>query len=196
MNYYTMLGEARELAQWSAEQEALSVYQALKQVADPRRAQGKRYSLALVLTCVLLAKMAGETTRQAITEWVRLRSDWLRACVPGKSSPVSVCGHLQQDLAPHRSCPGQSRPDGVVDTGESGLTQERRPGACGLGWENVTRDTRAFGRGSAENASSQPLRGQDRHRPQSTDGRRKSGRVDASERRSDPNAAQRANHQC
>lgn len=42
MNYYTMLGEARELAQWSAEQEALSVYQALKQVADPRRAQGKR----------------------------------------------------------------------------------------------------------------------------------------------------------
>lgn len=82
MNYYTMIGEARELAQWSAEREALSVYHALENVTDTRRAQGKRYSLALVLTCVLLAKMAGETTLQAITEWVRLRGDWLQQVLP------------------------------------------------------------------------------------------------------------------
>lgn len=77
-----MLKEARELAEWSAESEALSVYQALEKLTDTRRAQGKRYSLALLLTCILLAKLAGETTLQAITEWVRLRGDWLQQVLP------------------------------------------------------------------------------------------------------------------
>lgn len=79
---YTMVKEARELAGWSEEREALPVYEALSQLTDKRRAQGKRYSLALVLTCVLLAKMAGETTLQAITQWVRLRSSWLQQILP------------------------------------------------------------------------------------------------------------------
>ncbi len=79
---YSMIKEAREVAGWNAESEALSVYQALEKLADKRRAQGKRYSLALVLTCVLLAKMAGETTLQAITEWIRLRSCWLQHVLP------------------------------------------------------------------------------------------------------------------
>ncbi len=79
---YSMVKEARELAGWSPESEALSVYQALEKLTDKRRAQGKRYSLALVLTCVLLAKMAGETTLQAVTEWVRLRSCWLQHVLP------------------------------------------------------------------------------------------------------------------
>ena len=79
---YSMVKEARELAGWSAESEAFSVYQALEKLTDKRRAQGKRYSLALVLTCVLLAKMAGETTLQAITEWVRFRSAWLQQVLP------------------------------------------------------------------------------------------------------------------
>jgi len=80
---YSMVKQASELAGWSTESEALSVYQALEKLVDKRRAQGKRYSLALVLTCVLLAKMAGETTLQAITEWVRLRGSWLQAVLPG-----------------------------------------------------------------------------------------------------------------
>ena len=79
---YIMVKEARELAGWSAESEAFSVYQALSKLVDKRRAQGKRYSLALVLTCVLLAKMAGATTLQAIPEWVRLRSSWLQQVLP------------------------------------------------------------------------------------------------------------------
>lgn len=79
---YSMGKEARELAGWSAESEALSVYQTLEKLTDKRRAQGKRYSLALLLTCVLLAKMAGETTLQAITEWIRLRSAWLQEVLP------------------------------------------------------------------------------------------------------------------
>ena len=65
---YSMLEEARELAGWSKEGEALSMYHELSKLEDRRGKQGKRYGLALLLTCVLLAKMAGETTLQAIAE--------------------------------------------------------------------------------------------------------------------------------
>jgi hypothetical protein len=75
---YSMLEEARELAQWSKEYEALSIYQELSKIEDTPGKQGKRYGLALLLTCVLIAKMAGETTLQAISEWIRLRSTWLQ----------------------------------------------------------------------------------------------------------------------
>jgi hypothetical protein len=77
-----MLEEARELAGWSKESEALSIYQELSKMEDKRGKKGKRYGLALLLTCVLLAKMAGETTLQAIAEWVRLRSAWLQEVLP------------------------------------------------------------------------------------------------------------------
>src|SRR5689334_17488232 len=79
---YNMLEEARELAGWSKESEALSLYQALGKLKDQRKNKGKRYNLALVLTCILLAKMAGETTLQAIAEWIRLRGDWLQQVLP------------------------------------------------------------------------------------------------------------------
>ena len=84
----TMITEARELAGWNAESEALSVYQTLGKLTDKRRAQGKRYSLALVLTCVLLAKMAGETTLQALSEWVRLGGSWLQQVLPETRAQV------------------------------------------------------------------------------------------------------------
>lgn len=82
-----MVKEARELADRSAESEAFSVSHALEKLTDPRRAQGKRDSLALILTCVLLAKLAGETTLQAISEWVRLRSTWLQHVWPETRAP-------------------------------------------------------------------------------------------------------------
>lgn len=82
MMNYNMLEEARELAGWSKESEALSIYQELGRLEDRRGKKGKRYSLALVLTCVLLAKMAGATTLQAIAEWIRLRSQWLQEVLP------------------------------------------------------------------------------------------------------------------
>jgi predicted transposase YbfD/YdcC len=82
MMNYSMLEEARELAGWSKESEALSIYQALESIEDLRGKQGKRYGLALLLTCVLLAKMAGETTLQAICEWIRFRKRWLQDVLP------------------------------------------------------------------------------------------------------------------
>lgn len=79
---YSIVEEVRDLVWWSKESEALSIYQALSKLEDRRGKRGKRYTLALLLTCVLLAKMAGETTLQAIAEWIRLRSSWLREVLP------------------------------------------------------------------------------------------------------------------
>jgi hypothetical protein len=51
-----------------------SLYQALQQLSDPRRGQGKRYELALILCLLVLAKLAGETSLSGATDWVRHRA--------------------------------------------------------------------------------------------------------------------------
>lgn len=79
---YGIVTEARELVGWDAESEALSIHQALMTLTDTRKKKGKRYSLALVLTCILLAKLAGETTLQAIAEWIRYCGSWLQQVLP------------------------------------------------------------------------------------------------------------------
>jgi DDE_Tnp_1-associated/Transposase DDE domain len=79
---YSIVNEARELAGWNAESEALSIYQAMMSLSDSRGKKGKRYSLALMLTYVLLAKLAGETTLQGIADWIRFRSRWLQNVLP------------------------------------------------------------------------------------------------------------------
>lgn len=55
----------------------------MQQLTDARCQQGKRYPLALVLTYLLLAKAAGETSLQAIAEWIRLRGTWVQETLPG-----------------------------------------------------------------------------------------------------------------
>jgi hypothetical protein len=51
-----------------------SLYEALHQLSDARRGQGKRYELALILCLLVLAKLAGETTLSGATEWIRHRA--------------------------------------------------------------------------------------------------------------------------
>ncbi len=120
-----MIKEARALAGWDAQSEALSVYQTLEKLTDKRRAQGKRYSLALVLTCVLLAKMAGETTLQAITEWVRLRSCWLHDVLPEARTQFPCAATYCKVLRGIDRGTGQSALDGVVDARQSGEAGRR-----------------------------------------------------------------------
>ncbi len=50
-----------------------SLYHALQGVPDPRRRQGRRYSLAVILSLVILAKLAGEQAMSGVTDWVRHR---------------------------------------------------------------------------------------------------------------------------
>ncbi len=52
-----------------------SLYAALQRIPDPRKRRGRRYSLALVLTLIVLGKLAGETTLSGIAQWARLRTD-------------------------------------------------------------------------------------------------------------------------
>jgi predicted transposase YbfD/YdcC len=79
---YTTLQEAMKQAGLSQEIDALSVYRAFEQVQDGRHKRGVRYSVALILTLIVLAKLAGMTTPHAIAHWVRLRAQWLRQVLP------------------------------------------------------------------------------------------------------------------
>ena len=54
-----------------------ALYEALKQVKDGRKKRGCRYALALLLTLLLLARLAGETDLGAAAQWIRLRKGWL-----------------------------------------------------------------------------------------------------------------------
>ena len=54
-----------------------SLFAVLAQLPDPRKRRGRRYALAVVLTLIILAKLAGETTPSGIAQWARLRIDWL-----------------------------------------------------------------------------------------------------------------------
>jgi hypothetical protein len=81
MNYSTFK-DTLEQVQLPLEIEAMSVYRALEQVQDGRHKRGVRYSVALILTLILLGKVAGMTTKASIAEWVRLRASWLSAVLP------------------------------------------------------------------------------------------------------------------
>ncbi len=76
MDYHTLLqGQARLSPMEAVVRNAL--YRAFQGLADPRKRKGKRYVLALLLTLLVLAKLAGETTLSGATHWIRLRGNWL-----------------------------------------------------------------------------------------------------------------------
>jgi predicted transposase YbfD/YdcC len=55
-----------------------SLYCAFEHVTDGRKKKGKRYPLPLLLTLLLLGKLAGETTVNGIVQWIRERQADLR----------------------------------------------------------------------------------------------------------------------
>lgn len=55
-----------------------SLYRAFEQVRDGRGKKGKRYPLALLLTVLMLGKLAGETSVNGIVDWIKERQGWLR----------------------------------------------------------------------------------------------------------------------
>ena len=82
--------DANLMKGWDGQAEVHSIYEAMNHLKDARRKQGKRYSMALILTYLLLGKAAGETTLQAITEWIRLRGAWLQHVLP-EAGPHFPC---------------------------------------------------------------------------------------------------------
>lgn len=68
--------------------EVNSLYEALLNVKDKRKARGKRYSLGLVLTLSVLAKMGGEDEPEGMAEWVKHRAKELRASLGMKRASM------------------------------------------------------------------------------------------------------------
>lgn len=54
-----------------------SLYEYLTKVEDPRDERGKQYSLPILLTLMVLAKLGGEDRPSGITDWVAMRKDLL-----------------------------------------------------------------------------------------------------------------------
>ena len=75
MDYNTLVKEEEE--QRLSRVPLTALYEALQQVKDGRKKRGCRYSLALILTLLLLARLAGETEIRAAAQWIRLRKGWI-----------------------------------------------------------------------------------------------------------------------
>ena len=65
---YTTLAAKRPLVTTEESIPLTSLYEAFRDLPDPRRAQGKRYELALILSLLVLAKLAGQTNLREATE--------------------------------------------------------------------------------------------------------------------------------
>jgi predicted transposase YbfD/YdcC len=89
---YTTLQEAMEQEGWCQQVDALSVYRAFEHIQDGRHKRGVRYSVALIVTLIVLGKLAGMTSLAGIAEWVRLRAEWLSEVMPHtrKSFPCAA----------------------------------------------------------------------------------------------------------
>src|SRR5205807_10329620 len=75
MDYNTLVKEEEE--QRLSRVPLTGLYEALGQVKDGRKKRGRRYSLALILTLLLLARLAGETEIRAAAHWIKLRKKWI-----------------------------------------------------------------------------------------------------------------------
>ena len=70
--------QAEQVVQEKLVIEEGSLYREFEKVKDRRKAKGKRYPLAFILTLILLGKMAGQTTISGIRDWVKEREKDLR----------------------------------------------------------------------------------------------------------------------
>ncbi len=76
MDYNTLAVES-ELPSSLEEVDAHSVYAAFEQITDGRCKRGIRYSVALILSLIVLAKLTGEPKLSGVSQWARLRGTWL-----------------------------------------------------------------------------------------------------------------------
>lgn len=77
--YLSIFETGEEAAAAGLSIDPASLYRAFEQVIDGRKAKGKRYPLPLLLTLLMLGKLAGETSVNGIVDWIKERQGWLRA---------------------------------------------------------------------------------------------------------------------
>ena len=124
MNYNT-LQETLESAGGEQQIDALSVYRAFEQIPDGRHKRGVRKSLALILTLIVLAKLAGMTTLAGIAEWVRLRAGWLNQVLPNPRESFPCAATYSNVLRALDAKPSDSGAQRLTDTGGSDATRRQ-----------------------------------------------------------------------
>lgn len=93
---YEVIADAGDIfADPGTKQQVQDLYRVLQTVTDRRHQRGRRFEAATILILMLVAKMAGENTLLGITEWVRLRVDWLAQVVPLRAGP---CANTYQNI--------------------------------------------------------------------------------------------------
>ena len=91
-----------------------SLYATFEQLSDRRKARGKRYELALILTLSVLAKLAGQDEPEGIAEWVKLRGESLACGIGHKPGDIAACGHLSTGVGESRQYSGIGASHGRV----------------------------------------------------------------------------------
>ena len=76
--YLTIFDEVEPSGQESVAIDVASLYSEFEKVKDGRGEKGKRYPLPLLLTLLMLGKMAGETSINGIVDWIKERKDALK----------------------------------------------------------------------------------------------------------------------
>jgi hypothetical protein len=85
--YLSIFASAEEVAAEALTIDPASLYHAFEQVADGRKKKGRRYPLPLLLTLLLLGKLAGETSVKRISlRCIRTWSISLMTLMPSKRS--------------------------------------------------------------------------------------------------------------
>lgn len=75
---FTIFDEVDQSGQEEGAIDVASLYSEFEKVKDGRGEKGKRYPLPLLLTLLMLGKMAGETTINGIVDWIKERKDPLK----------------------------------------------------------------------------------------------------------------------
>jgi len=75
--YLNTFDEVDQMGQELVTIHAASLYSEFEKVKDGRGKKGKRYPLPLLLTLLLLGKMAGETSINGRVDWIKERKDSL-----------------------------------------------------------------------------------------------------------------------
>ena len=100
----SIFDQGKQISQEPLEIDPASLYQALEKVKDGRGRKGKRYPLALILTLIMLGKMAGETGIEGIIDWVQMRKEKLKKMLhwpkrfpshKGYDYALSKCDHQE-----------------------------------------------------------------------------------------------------
>jgi predicted transposase YbfD/YdcC len=74
MEYTNSAGTWQEISTEGIKIEPGSLYEKFSHLSDPRMPRGKRYSLGLIFTLIISAKLCGEDTPVAIADWAKNRA--------------------------------------------------------------------------------------------------------------------------